>query len=192
MEPAERQNSGKTAERQQTQQNSAGTQQRLNSSSSDCAGTAAVLVRLSRAQPRGVRAVPRARQQNAHVAEEFASRRPPGPRPHTTPLRSFDNTARPADNRTTHHRVGVDDVDARVPAPRVDHSADGTGAEHSCPSRNHSILFRDPDGDLVNLSHRHQEHHQAVPQAAGGGRFQSLGSELSSKFHELAQELVES
>jgi len=69
---------------------------------------------------------------------------------HTSTAELFNNAARPAQNQTAIIEWVVDDVDAEYQRlkPIV---SDWEQAPTLMPWGNRSILFRDPDGNLVNL-----------------------------------------
>ena len=69
---------------------------------------------------------------------------------HAQTAQLFNNAARPADNHTVIIEFRVDDVDKeyeRLTALVTDWAQEPT----TMPWGNRSILFRDPDGNLVNL-----------------------------------------
>jgi catechol 2,3-dioxygenase-like lactoylglutathione lyase family enzyme len=69
---------------------------------------------------------------------------------HTQTAQLFNNSARPADNHTVIIEFLVDDVDSEYERlkPLV---RDWVQEPTTMPWGNRSILFRDPDGNLVNL-----------------------------------------
>jgi predicted enzyme related to lactoylglutathione lyase len=69
---------------------------------------------------------------------------------HTQTAQLFSNSARPADNHTVIIEFLVDDVDSEYERlkPLV---SDWVQEPTTMPWGNRSILFRDPDGNLVNL-----------------------------------------
>lgn len=70
---------------------------------------------------------------------------------HTQTTQLFgEESARPADNHTVIIEFRVDDVDSEYERlkPLV---SDWVQQPHTMPWGNRSILFRDPDGNLVNL-----------------------------------------
>jgi catechol 2,3-dioxygenase-like lactoylglutathione lyase family enzyme len=69
---------------------------------------------------------------------------------HTSTAALFNNAARPADNQTAIIEWVVDDVDAEYERlkPMV---SEWEQEPTLMPWGNRSILFRDPDGNLVNL-----------------------------------------
>ena len=69
---------------------------------------------------------------------------------HTQTAQLFNNSARPADNHTVIIEFLVDDVDSEYERlkPLV---SDWVQEPTTMPWGNRSILFRDPDGNLVNL-----------------------------------------
>ena len=63
-------------------------------------------------------------------------------------------SARPADNHTAIIEFLVDDVDGeydRIRQPSIDLSIDFVNEPTTMPWGNRSLLFRDPDGNLVNF-----------------------------------------
>ena len=69
---------------------------------------------------------------------------------HAQTAQLFNNAARPADNHTVIIEFRVDDVDKeyeRLKTLVTDWAQEPT----TMPWENRSILFRDPDGNLVNL-----------------------------------------
>jgi predicted enzyme related to lactoylglutathione lyase len=69
---------------------------------------------------------------------------------HAQTAQLFNNAARPADNHTVIIEFRVDDVDKeyeRLTALVTDWAQEPT----TMPWGNRSILFRDPDGNLINL-----------------------------------------
>ena len=63
-------------------------------------------------------------------------------------------SARPADNHTAIIEFLVDDVDSeydRIRQPSIDLSIDFVNEPTTMPWGNRSLLFRDPDGNLVNF-----------------------------------------
>jgi catechol 2,3-dioxygenase-like lactoylglutathione lyase family enzyme len=69
---------------------------------------------------------------------------------HTSTARLFNNAARPAENKTAIIEWVVDDVDAEY--ERLKPVVSVWEQEPTLmPWGNRSILFRDPDGNLVNL-----------------------------------------
>jgi catechol 2,3-dioxygenase-like lactoylglutathione lyase family enzyme len=69
---------------------------------------------------------------------------------HTSTAALFNNAARPADNQTAIIEWVVDDVDSDY--ERLKHIVSDWEQEPTLmPWGNRSILFRDPDGNLVNL-----------------------------------------
>jgi predicted enzyme related to lactoylglutathione lyase len=69
---------------------------------------------------------------------------------HTQTAQLFNNSARPADNDTVIIEFLVDDVDKEFERLRTLVS-DRVQEPTTMPWGNRSILFRDPDGNLVNL-----------------------------------------
>jgi predicted enzyme related to lactoylglutathione lyase len=69
---------------------------------------------------------------------------------HTQTAQLFNNSARPADNHTVIIEFLVDDVDSEYERlkPLV---SEWVQEPTTMPWGNRSILFRDPDGNLVNL-----------------------------------------
>jgi predicted enzyme related to lactoylglutathione lyase len=69
---------------------------------------------------------------------------------HTQTAQLFNNAARPADNHTVIIEFLVDDVDSEYERlkPLV---SEWVQEPTTMPWGNRSILFRDPDGNLVNL-----------------------------------------
>ena len=69
---------------------------------------------------------------------------------HTQTAQLFNNSAQPADNHTVIIEFLVDDVDSEYERlkPLV---SDWVQEPTTMPWGNRSILFRDPDGNLVNL-----------------------------------------
>lgn len=69
---------------------------------------------------------------------------------HTQTAQLFNNSARPADNHTVIIEFRVDDVDGEYERlkPLV---SEWVQEPTTMPWGNRSILFRDPDGNLVNL-----------------------------------------
>ena len=69
---------------------------------------------------------------------------------HTQTAQLFNNSARPADNHTVITEFLVDDVDSEYERlkPLV---SEWVQEPTTMPWGNRSILFRDPDGNLVNL-----------------------------------------
>jgi predicted enzyme related to lactoylglutathione lyase len=69
---------------------------------------------------------------------------------HTQTAQLFNNSARPADNHTVIIEFLVDDVDSEFERlkPLV---SEWVQEPTTMPWGNRSILFRDPDGNLVNL-----------------------------------------
>ena len=69
---------------------------------------------------------------------------------HTQTAQLFENAARPADNHTVIIEFHVDDVDKEYERLKTLVS-DWVQEPTTMPWGNRSILFRDPDGNLVNL-----------------------------------------
>jgi predicted enzyme related to lactoylglutathione lyase len=69
---------------------------------------------------------------------------------HTQTAQLFNNSARPADNHTLIIELVVDDVDKEYERLKALVS-DWVQEPTTMPWGNRSILFRDPDGNLVNL-----------------------------------------
>ena len=69
---------------------------------------------------------------------------------HTQTAQLFNNSARPADNHTVIIEFLVDDVDG-VHRNLADFVEDFVTEPTTMPWGNRSLLFRDPDGNLVNF-----------------------------------------
>jgi predicted enzyme related to lactoylglutathione lyase len=69
---------------------------------------------------------------------------------HTQTAQLFNNAARPADNRSVIIELLVDDVDKEFERLKT-FVNDWVQEPTTMPWGNRSILFRDPDGNLVNL-----------------------------------------
>jgi predicted enzyme related to lactoylglutathione lyase len=69
---------------------------------------------------------------------------------HTQTAQLFNNSARPADNHTVIIEFLVDDVDKEYERLKA-FVSDWVQEPTTMPWGNRSILFRDPDGNLVNL-----------------------------------------
>jgi predicted enzyme related to lactoylglutathione lyase len=69
---------------------------------------------------------------------------------HTQTAQLFNNSARPADNRSVIIELLVDDVDKEFERLKT-FVNDWVQEPTTMPWGNRSILFRDPDGNLVNL-----------------------------------------
>jgi predicted enzyme related to lactoylglutathione lyase len=69
---------------------------------------------------------------------------------HTQTAQLFNNSARPADNHSVIIEFHVDDVDSEFERLKS-FVSDWVQEPTTMPWGNRSILFRDPDGNLVNL-----------------------------------------